>query len=103
VPQHPLKVWMEEWGERQEDVAARLGVTQGYVSKIVRGHRKPPRDLASKIAKLTGRKVTVEQLMSYEIPKGAKPGKLRKRTTKAARALDPGKPIELPEDPEKLH
>lgn len=63
---HPLKTWMDAAGLRQEDVAAALGVDQTYISKILRGRRKPSREMASKLSKYTARKVTVDAILSYE-------------------------------------
>ncbi len=46
-----LAVYFSETGDRQEDFAARVGVRQGYISKLVRGHFVPREPLKSRIAR----------------------------------------------------
>lgn len=90
---------MDEWGVGQGHLATRLGINQTYVSKIVRGHRKPSRELAGRISKETGRKVTVDQLLRYEIPAGAEIAKKRPRGRSAPKAA--AEAISLAPAPEK--
>ena len=46
-------------GLKQEDLAAKLGVSQGYVSLLERNQRAVPRHLASKLASVLGMAPTV--------------------------------------------
>lgn len=48
-----LKTYLNETGETQERLAERLGITQSYMSKIVRNLQQPELKLALLIAKKT--------------------------------------------------
>jgi len=80
VPLHPLKVWLEERDVTQEEFGAEVGADQTYLSQIMRGKRRPSRNLALRISQATGRKVTVDQLLTYELPKGGERPKKRRTT-----------------------
>lgn len=49
-----LRTYLKGTRTRQVDLAAQLGITQAYMSKIKDGISEPPLPLALKIADLTG-------------------------------------------------
>lgn len=55
-----LAEYLERTKQRQEDVAKRLKISQGHLSKIATGKIRPGFDLAMRIVKETG--VPVESL-----------------------------------------
>ena len=59
-----LSRYLEATGQTQQDLAATLGVSQGYISKLVRGLQEPSLKEALRIADLIG--VPVESLLARE-------------------------------------
>lgn len=59
-----LTTYFSETGETQERFAARLDITQSYMSKIVRGLQQPELKLALRISKLA--RVPLESLIRQE-------------------------------------
>jgi gp16 family phage-associated protein len=55
-----LRQFFQDTGITQDDLAARVGITQAAVSKIMHGDRKPRWGLAKQIAALTG--VPIERI-----------------------------------------
>jgi putative transcriptional regulator len=51
---HPLKEWRKREGLRQEDAAARLGISKPTVSRLEKGRRMPSLTLAVKLSERTG-------------------------------------------------
>ncbi len=49
-----LLQWLGRTKQTQTDLADSLGVTQGQVSGIITGRRKPSLDLATKIERIAG-------------------------------------------------
>jgi transcriptional regulator with XRE-family HTH domain len=101
MPIHPLRNWLLEQQRTQEDLAAEVGVKQGYLSLIITGRRRPSKDLARKISRATRRAVTMDQLLSFEIPAGVDRKPRGGKTRQGAEAAQ--EPIVLPEQPDKLH
>ena len=54
-----MRTYMEQTQTRQSDLARRLGVTQGYLSKLMAGRKRPSLALAACIERETGGAVTV--------------------------------------------
>lgn len=90
MPVHPLRVWLLENQMRQEQFAARVGVKQGYLSLIITGVRRPSRALARAISKATKRSISMEQLLTFEIPAGVKqpPRRARKPSDERVPAVE---------------
>ncbi len=55
-------------GVKQKDFAAKAGITQGYLSDIAKGKRRPGPDVARKISAATGGKVKLETLLFGDCP-----------------------------------
>ena len=52
-----LRTYLQSHQIRQDEFAARIGVTQSYVSRLVRGAQLPSRRLVRRIAEETDNKV----------------------------------------------
>lgn len=50
----PFAKWMRRARRTQTDVAAALGISQGYLARLLAGHRQPSLPLAIEIARVTG-------------------------------------------------
>lgn len=50
MPKQNLREHLDQSGETQQEFAARVGVTQSYVSRILAGERVPSLQLALRIA-----------------------------------------------------
>ncbi|TMV69404.1 helix-turn-helix transcriptional regulator [Thioclava sp. BHET1] len=59
-----LAEYLTKQGETQKAFAAKLGSTQGFVSKLCRGGARPSLDTASKISRLTDGHVPVSVWLS---------------------------------------
>lgn len=59
-----LTSYLDGTGQTQAQAAARIGCSQGYFSKLVRGLQQPSLDEALRISRLTG--VPVESLVSRD-------------------------------------
>lgn len=57
---HPLRVWMQRNGVRQDALAAQLGVTPSAVSNLLAGRRGVTLDQAMNLSVITG--IAVERL-----------------------------------------
>jgi DNA-binding transcriptional regulator YdaS (Cro superfamily) len=66
-----LKTYTETAKVRQKDLAARVGCRQPTISQILTGTRRPSPDLALRIQRATGGKVTVMELLYGERAKDA--------------------------------
>ena len=67
----------------QQELGAEVGAAQNYLSQIVNGTRKPSRELAQKISKATAKEISIEQLLSFTLPKGIeRPAKRRRRASR---------------------
>jgi transcriptional regulator with XRE-family HTH domain len=60
-----LVTFLEETGTTQVELAMRLGLSQPYMSRIVRGLQQPPLDLALQIARMA--RVPVESLVRADL------------------------------------
>ncbi len=57
-----LEVWMKKQRKSQVQVAAILGISQGFLSRVLRGKKHFSDDTAAKVEKMTGGKVTFLEL-----------------------------------------
>lgn len=57
-----LAEWLEASGLTQAELAARVGVQQPVISRLVRGQRMPSAKLAVRLARVTG--LPLESLLS---------------------------------------
>lgn len=72
MPIHPLKAWLWENQVTQDELAARVGLRgRSMFSLMFTGRRKPSRDLARRISQATSRAVSVQALLSFEVPQDA--------------------------------
>jgi transcriptional regulator with XRE-family HTH domain len=63
---HPLKVWLFEHGdETQASFAERVGITQGLVSAIINGKKKPSLDTMRRIAAATNGEVMANDFQEF--------------------------------------
>jgi transcriptional regulator with XRE-family HTH domain len=60
--------WMAETGTSQEALAAKLQVSQGYVSRLVHGERLPGLKVALDLEKVTGGAVPAESWFKKSKP-----------------------------------
>lgn len=59
-----LATYLEETGTTQAELAERLGLSQGYLSRLIRGLQQPTLDLALVIARMT--RIPIESLVRAE-------------------------------------
>lgn len=52
-----LKQFIKDSGVSQREWAQRLGITEGYLSRILSGEKKPSLDLAAEIERQTGKAI----------------------------------------------
>lgn len=57
-----LPSWIKQTNQTQAAVASKLGITQGTLSKLIRGHLSLSLEMALRIEQLTGGQVTVRDL-----------------------------------------
>jgi DNA-binding transcriptional regulator YdaS (Cro superfamily) len=64
---HPLQVWLEEPDKNrtQAALAEEAGVTQSFVSRLIRGERNCDPDTAERIARATRDEVSVNDLIFF--------------------------------------
>ena len=74
---------MQERGVRQQQFCAAVGTTQGYLSQILAGLRRPSPELARRISTVTGRQISVEELLTYGLIESASRDRQVKRITPA--------------------
>lgn len=95
MPEHPLRAWL--YGERisQEEFAAKVGLrNRSMLSLMFTGKRKPSKELARRISRATGKRISIEQLLTFEIPANVKPPKAKRRQ-KEAGAVVRDRPVTL--------
>jgi len=94
MPEHPLRAWL--YGQRitQEEFAEKVGLrNRSMLSLLFTGRRKPSEALARRISRATGKQVTIEQLLGFEVPKNVRPRRRRSPTEFASRKLSEGEQI----------
>lgn len=57
-----LRAFLDASGQSQAEFAAQIGLSQGYLSRLIRGLQQPPLDLALRIAQAA--RIPVESLVS---------------------------------------
>jgi transcriptional regulator with XRE-family HTH domain len=57
---HPLRRWMFDEQLTQTDFADAVGISQGFLSDMIAGRRKPSDETAAKIKKITKGAITAE-------------------------------------------
>lgn len=97
---HPLRFWMLERGVTQAEVAEAAGIHQAYLSQILLGARTPSRALARRLAKQTGKAVSIDKILSYKVPPDALQ---RKRPRGRQMARPDNGDVPPPVDQAKLH
>jgi DNA-binding XRE family transcriptional regulator len=60
-----LRVYFDQTGTKQADIAADVGISEAHMSNIISGRRKPSVDLACKISALTN--VPVEAIAQVQL------------------------------------
>ena len=74
-----LRAWRERSKQDQRTLARSLGISDGYLSQILAGHRRPKLELLMKIEALTGVPVS-----SWADTKRGKLGKSKKASAETA-------------------
>lgn len=49
-----LSQYMEATGEKQQDFADKIGISQPHLNQIISGNKRPSPEVAARIEKLTG-------------------------------------------------
>jgi transcriptional regulator with XRE-family HTH domain len=80
-----LAEWMEKAGVSQAALAARVGISQGQVSRLVAGRRSPGRRVALALERETGGEV---KAASWDEPRG-KRKRRRRGSVRHARSVAP--------------
>lgn len=91
-----LQVWMDKEGANDQDLADRIGLTRGYISRIRRGLVHISLGTALELQKLTRGEIPLEMFMPLRL----RPQSKRKAGTKAATQPKPRpKPTSKPPRP----
>ncbi len=95
MPEHPLRAWLYGQQISQAEFAEMVGLrNRSMLSLMFTGQRRPSKELARRISQATKKQISIEQLLSFEVPAG-----LRRRSPK-----DEPEVAEIVEErPEKLH
>lgn len=60
---HPLDAWLSKHGRTRQWLAAKLGVSEATLSRVIAGKQWPSRNLAAEIARITGGAITANDFL----------------------------------------
>ena len=89
MPLHPLRVWLWERRITLQEFAKEVDASQGMLSLLLGGRRRPSRELARRISIATGREISIEALLGFEVPPSLASGRKKTKSGKTGRPHGP--------------
>ena len=73
-PIHPLRRWLFEHQLTLAEFATKIGSTQGYLSEVMNGQKRPSLDWIDKVSAETGETITALHFLRVDLDGGRKCG-----------------------------
>lgn len=68
--QHPIQTYCKEHGLTQKAFADQVGLSEGFISALIRGRDRCGRNAALKIVGATDGAIDLEELLVWDVPPG---------------------------------